>query len=121
MSKSIFDASNKLSVTVKTVLNGLTLLAVSLVFSEQVDNAEQASIIEKLFAFSENLVATTPAVPGTLFDPAASAVLSFQVIADDGSVLESVDFTFDGSIPNEQQSAILTKLAAFASEMASAA
>lgn len=115
---SLFDATNKLKVSLAVVLNGAQSALFNIVFSESVPNVEQAQIINRLFAFSKELVAQSAAVPGSLFDPASHAEVSFEVLSASGDVLESFTSVFSPAISNEEQSLVMSKLAEFAAQLA---
>lgn len=117
---SLFDVTNSLKVQLAVVVAGVQLAVFDILFSESVPNLEQAEVIKRLFAFSSALTAefSANAASGSLFDPAGQAKVSFQVLAADGTVLESFTGEFDSSVPNAEQALLLDRLADFAATLA---
>lgn len=122
--RDLNDPSNRLRFSFKTVLAGVALMTLPIEFSEAVPNAQQQKLIAAFLDFGKSLVADAQAAGESafLFDPAATAMVSYQVIAADGTVLLDEDgVTFDPSVPNEQQIFVLAKLAEFGVQVAESA
>jgi hypothetical protein len=115
--RSLFSSTNRLVVAMSVLAASASeLLSIKVEFSEAVPNAEQASILEGLAKLQHDLVTEqgTNDVEGSLFNASNSGALSFQVLAEDGTVLESVNPVFAAGVPNEEATLVLARLASFA-------
>lgn len=72
--------------------------------------------MNKLFAFAQTLQAElgTNATDGSIANEKVHADLKFQVLAQDGSVLEDFAIALDPSVPNAEGALIFARLADFA-------
>jgi hypothetical protein len=119
---SINSPLNKLKVAINIMLADIALLSYNLAFSEQVPNAEQVQFMNQLLGLIPAALEANGGpneVPGSLFNSAVYASIAYEVIAPDGTVLVSGNPTFDASVPNEEQAAVIALLAGFASGVVS--